>query len=53
MPVILISTHAAQDFAAMIETSTAVGFLSKSSLTAAAIRELVGGSVSLEKGDHR
>jgi CheY-like chemotaxis protein len=43
LPVILISTHAAQDFADMIETSTAVGFLSKSSLSAAAIRELVGG----------
>ena len=35
-PVILISTHAAQDFADMIETSPAVGFLSKSALTGAA-----------------
>jgi CheY-like chemotaxis protein len=40
-PVILISTHAAQDFAEMIETSPAVGFVSKSALTGSAIRELV------------
>jgi DNA-binding NarL/FixJ family response regulator len=52
-PVILISTHAAQDFADMIETSPAVGFLSKSALTGAAIRDLVDGSVSVEEGDHR
>lgn len=48
-PVILISTHSAQDFADMIETSTAVGFLSKTALTHAAIRELVGGSASLQE----
>ena len=52
-PVILISTHAAQDFADMIETSPAVGFLSKSALTGAAIRDLIDGSVSVEEGDHR
>ena len=52
-PVILISTHAAQDFADMIETSPAAGFLSKSALTGAAIRDLVGGSASVEEGDHR
>ena len=52
-PVILISTHAAQDFSDMIETSPAVGFLSKSALTCGAIRDLVGGSVRLEEGDHR
>ncbi len=52
-PVILISTHAAQDFADMIETSTAVGFLSKSALTCGAIHDLVAGSASLEEGDHR
>ena len=52
-PVILISTHAAQDFADMIETSPAVGFLSKSALTYAAIGDLVGGSASLQEGDHR
>ena len=52
-PVILISTHAAQDFAELIETSPAVGFVSKSALTCGAIRDLVGGSVRLEEGDHR
>jgi CheY-like chemotaxis protein len=44
-PVILISTHAAQDFTELIETSPAVGFLSKSALTPGAIHDLVGGSV--------
>ena len=43
-PVILISTHAAQDYTEMIETSPAVGFLSKSALTCGAIHDLVGGS---------
>jgi CheY-like chemotaxis protein len=52
-PVILISTHAAEDFADMIETSPAVGFLSKSALTCAAIGDLVGGSAHIEEGDHR
>jgi DNA-binding NarL/FixJ family response regulator len=52
-PVILISTHAAEDFADMIETSPAAGFLSKSALTGAAIRDLVGGSASFQEGDHR
>ena len=52
-PVILISTHAAQDFADMIESSPAVGFLSKSALTGSAIRDLVGGSASVEESDYR
>ena len=52
-PVILISTHAAEDFSDMIETSPAAGFLSKSALTGAAIRDLVGESASVEEGDHR
>jgi CheY-like chemotaxis protein len=52
-PVILISTHAAQDFIELIETSPAVGFLSKSALTCGAIHDLVCGSVRLEEGDHR
>jgi CheY-like chemotaxis protein len=42
-PVILISTHAEQDFADMIATSPAIGFLSKMALTDAAIRVLVDG----------
>jgi CheY-like chemotaxis protein len=52
-PLILISTHAAQDFAELIETSPAIGFLSKSAMTCGAIHGLVGGSVRLEEGDHR
>jgi CheY-like chemotaxis protein len=52
-PVILISTHAEQDFAELIETSPAIGFLSKSAMTCGAIHDLVGGSVRFEEGDHR
>jgi CheY-like chemotaxis protein len=52
-PVILISTHAAQDFADMIESSPAVGFLSKSALTCGAIQDLVGESTRLEEGNRR
>jgi hypothetical protein len=47
------SCHAAHDFADVVETSTAVGLLGKSALTSAAVRELDGGSASLEEGDHR
>lgn len=39
--VILISTHAAEDFADMIEESPAVGFLSKSTLSCDAILDLL------------
>jgi FixJ family two-component response regulator len=42
-PVILISTHAEQDFADMIATSPAIGFLAKFALTPGAIRDLMGG----------
>ena len=52
-PVILVSTHAAQDFAELIETSPALGFVSKSALTARSIRELVRQSAGFEEGDHR
>jgi CheY-like chemotaxis protein len=41
-PVILISTHAEQDYADLIAASPAIGFLSKSALSAGAIRELLG-----------
>ncbi len=37
VPVILISTHAEPDLADMIETSSAIGFLAKSALSAGAI----------------
>ncbi len=40
-PVVLISTHAAQDFAELIEMSPAVGFVSKSALSGGAIGDLV------------
>ena len=50
---ILISTHAAQDFEEMIATSPAVGFLSKSALTPRAIRDLVRDSGGPQDGDHR
>jgi CheY-like chemotaxis protein len=40
--VILISTHAEEDFADLIAASPAVGFLSKTALSAQAIRGLVG-----------
>lgn len=51
-PVILISAHAEQDFADMIATNPAAGFLAKSALSPAAIRELLRGSTSFQEGDH-
>ena len=42
-PVILISTHAEQDFADMIAASPPVGFLCKTALSPGAIRGLLGG----------
>jgi DNA-binding NarL/FixJ family response regulator len=41
--VILISTHAEDDYAELIEASPAVGFLSKSSMSGAGIRALLDG----------
>ncbi len=41
--IILISTHAEDEFAELIEASPAVGFISKSELTAAAIERLIEG----------
>ena len=40
-PVILISTHAAQDFVELIAASPAVGFVTKSALSCGAIRDLI------------
>ena len=40
--VILISTHAEQDYAELIAASPAVGFLPKIALSATAIRDLLG-----------
>jgi len=42
-PVILISTHAEQDFADMIAMNPAAGFLSKFALSSDAILDLLGG----------
>jgi len=47
---ILISTHAEQDYADLIAASPAVGFLSKSALSAGAVRDLLGGQGG--QGDH-
>jgi CheY-like chemotaxis protein len=42
-PVILISTHAEQDYAELIAASPAVGFLAKTALSATAIAEVLAG----------
>ena len=41
-PVIIISTHSAQDFVDLIEASPAIGFIAKSGLSGDAIRALIG-----------
>jgi CheY-like chemotaxis protein len=48
---ILISTHAEQDYADLIAASPAVGFLSKSTLSAGAIRDLLGSQRDRDPGD--
>jgi len=48
---ILISTHADQDYADLIAASPAVGFLSKSALSAGAIRDLLGSWGDGDLGD--
>lgn len=42
--IILISTHAEEDFTELIAASPAIGFLSKAALSAHAIRDLLAGS---------
>jgi CheY-like chemotaxis protein len=44
LPVILVSTHPAEDYADLVADSPAIGFLPKIALSAAAIRDLLGGS---------
>jgi hypothetical protein len=51
--VILISTHAEQDYAELIAASPAVGFLRKTALSAAAIRDLLAGQGDGGRGDPR
>jgi DNA-binding NarL/FixJ family response regulator len=41
-PVILVSTHSEEDYAELIADSPALGFLSKSVISAATIRRLLG-----------
>jgi CheY-like chemotaxis protein len=48
---ILISTHAGEDFAELIEASPAVGFLPKAELSARAIAELLGQGAAGQPGD--
>jgi CheY-like chemotaxis protein len=52
-PVILISTHAEQDYAELIAASPAIGFLPKTSLSADAIRGLLAGRGDGGRGDPR
>ena len=42
-PVILISSHAEQDYADLIAASPSLGFLAKSDLSASAVRDLLEG----------
>jgi DNA-binding NarL/FixJ family response regulator len=48
---ILISTHAEQDYADLIAASPAVGFLAKSALSAGAIRDLLASHGDGEAGE--
>lgn len=50
-PVILISAYPEQDFIDLIDGSAALGFLSKSSLTLAAVTALLDGATSQASGD--
>jgi CheY-like chemotaxis protein len=52
-PVILISTHAEQDYAELIAASPAVGFLAKGALSAGAIRGLLAGHGDGGRSDPR
>lgn len=49
-PVILISTHAEEDFAELIMDSPVLGFVPKTALSARAIRQLLGRGVSEPPG---
>ena len=48
---ILISTHAEQDYAELIAASPAIGFLPKTALSADAIRGLLAGRGNGDGGD--
>ncbi len=50
-PVILISTHAEQDYAELIAASPAIGFLAKTALSAEAIHQLLASHHDSDRGD--
>ena len=52
-PVILISTHAEEDYAELIAASPAIGFLPKTALSGDAIRDLLAGHGDGGRGDPR
>ncbi len=52
-PVILISTHAEQDYAELIAASPVIGFLPKTALSGDAIRDLLAGHRDGGHGDPR
>ncbi len=52
-PVILISTHAEQDYAELIGASPAIGFLAKTALSAPAIHNLLANHHRRGPGDTR
>jgi DNA-binding NarL/FixJ family response regulator len=52
-PLVLISIHAPEELADMVSTSPVLGFLSKSALSADAIRKVVQRSADLEEGEYR
>jgi DNA-binding NarL/FixJ family response regulator len=52
-PVILISTHAEEDYAGLIAASPAIGFLPKSALSAGAVRDLLTQSGGGSGADER
>jgi DNA-binding NarL/FixJ family response regulator len=49
--VILISTHAEDDFGGLIAASPAIGFLPKAALSASAIRDMIANSGHLTSAD--
>jgi DNA-binding NarL/FixJ family response regulator len=49
--VILVSTHAEEDYADLISESPAIGFLAKADLSASAIRDVVEGRGSGSRAD--
>jgi hypothetical protein len=52
-PVILISTHAEQDYADLIAASPAIGFLPKTALSGNATRDLLAGHGDGDRGNPR